>query len=98
MASALSMLVDVERRLPAKKSATRDHIIPASFISFMPADRKRDFNDHWNIQPTCPKCNSEVRESQLSGWPSYPLIRLFFRLRARRSRGSLGRHRSRSVS
>ena len=59
------------RALPTRKSATRDHIIPESFISFMPADRKRDFNEDWNIQPMCPKCNNEVRGGQMADWPLF---------------------------
>ena len=59
------------QKLPTKKSATRDHIISQSFISFMPAERKVDFNRDWNIQPMCPKCNSEVRVGQMNNWPLF---------------------------
>ena len=59
------------RKLPTRKSATKDHIIPASFISFMPPKRKIEFNKDWNIQPMCPKCNNELRGGQIHAWPLF---------------------------
>ena len=59
------------RQLASRIDATRDHMIPRSFIAFMPPDRKRDFNDDWNMQPACHKCNNERKGGQLSDWPSY---------------------------
>ena len=58
------------RRLPTRKSATRDHIIPAAFIALLPGERRRDFNNDWNIQPMCPGCNS-ARIGQVSAWPLF---------------------------
>ena len=59
------------RELVTNRRATRDHMIPRSFISFLSADRSQDFDSDWNIQPMCPKCNNEVRESQLNDWPLF---------------------------
>lgn len=59
------------RELTSRKEATRDHMVPQSFIAFMPPDRKREFNDDWNVQPACRKCNNELKGGQVSGWPVY---------------------------
>lgn len=59
------------RKLPTKKSATRDHIIPESFFSFMPLKARTEFNQDWNIQPMCPKCNNELRVGQVCDWPLF---------------------------
>lgn len=58
------------RVLNSRREATRDHMISQSYIRSMPPARKREFNEDWNIQPTCRECNN-AKGGQLDAWPLY---------------------------
>lgn len=54
-----------------RATANVDHMVSKSFIrTRMTGTRRQDFMDDWNVQPTCPACNSE-RGGLLDGWPLY---------------------------
>lgn len=56
--------------LLARSTASVDHMIPKSFIGFMPSAAREDFYADWNTQPMCRVCN-ESRGGQLNGWPVF---------------------------
>ena len=62
------------RKLSTKSSASVDHMIPKSFIGFMPAIRSKDFYRDWNTQPMCRDCNNEDRGGQMDGWPVFRCV------------------------
>ncbi len=53
------------------RTANRDHMVSKSFIhARMTGTRHQDFMADWNVQPTCPDCNTK-RGGLLDGWPLY---------------------------
>ena len=53
------------------KTANTDHMVSKSFIrARMTGTRRQDFMADWNVQPTCPDCNTE-RGGLLERWPLY---------------------------
>lgn len=59
------------RYLSQRSMATVDHMIPQSFINFMPAVWRRDFRSNWNTQPMCHTCNNVLKGGQVNDWPLF---------------------------